>query len=87
MANHASAIKRSRQNEIRRLRNKVNKTKVKHSVKDVRAAIVDNDSENAAQKLKAAQAVIDKAAKKGVLHKNTAARKISRLSRQLNSLK
>jgi small subunit ribosomal protein S20 len=87
LANHASAIKRARQNEIRRLRNKANKTKVKHNVKEVRAAIAENDSENAVQKLKTAQAIIDKAAKKGVLHKNTAARKISRLSRQINGLK
>ena len=87
MANHASAIKRARQNEIRRLRNKANKTKVKHIVKEVRSAIADNNSDSAAEKLKTAQAVIDKATKKGVLHKNTAARKISRLSKQLNGIK
>ena len=85
MANHKSALKRAGQNERRRLRNKAVSTRVKNVVKDVRAAIGEN-AEDAVERLNAAKSVIDNAAKKGVLHKKTASRKISRLSRQVNTL-
>lgn len=81
MANHKSAIKRIRQNEIRRQRNKIVKTHVKSAVKSVRAAIATGEA--AASELNQAKSVIDKAAKKGVIHKRAAARKISRLSRMM----
>ena len=77
MANHKSALKRARQSEDRRLRNKAVKTRVKNVTKDVLAAT----AETAADDLKAAQSAIDKAAKKGVIHGRTAARKISRLTK------
>lgn len=83
MANHASALKRARQNEIRRLRNKAVRTKVKNVTKTVRQA-VETGTEPAAQ-LDAAKAAIDRAAKNGVIHKRTAARKISRLARLVNT--
>ena len=86
MANHKSALKRARQNEIRRLRNKAVKTRVKSLVKDVRLAASENSSEDAALKLDTAKSVIDKAAKKGVIKKQTASRKISRLAKQINKL-
>lgn len=54
------------------------------SIKKVQAAAQEDSNENAQELFKAAQATIAKAAKKGVIHKNTAARKISRLSRILN---
>jgi small subunit ribosomal protein S20 len=83
LANHKSALKRAGQNELRRMRNKTVKTRVKNVVKGVRGT---GDAEgDAAINLNAAQSVIDKAAKKGVIHKKTAARKISRLSRLVNS--
>ena len=85
MANHKSALKRAGQNERRRLRNRAVSTRVKNVVKDVRAAIGEN-AEDAVERLNAAKSVIDNAAKKGVLHKKTASRKISRLSRQVNTL-
>ena len=81
MANHKSALKRARQNENRRLRNKSVKTRVKSVVKAVRTADAD-----AAAKLDEAKSVIDKAAKRGVIHKRTAARKISRLAKHVNSV-
>ena len=84
MANHKSALKRAGQNERRRLRNKAVQTRVKNVVKDVRLA-VSKESGNALDPLKAAQSAIDKAAKKGVLHKKTASRKISRLTRQASA--
>lgn len=86
MANHKSALKRSRQNEVRRLRNKSNRTRVKNAVKDVRAAAGRRESDAAAEALKTAKSVIDKAAKKGSIHSRTAARKVSRLSRLVNTV-
>lgn len=84
MANHKSALKRAGQNERRRLRNKAVLTRVKNVVKNVRMA-VDQGAENAAAQLDTAKSAIDKAAKKGVLHKKTASRKVSRLNRQVNA--
>ena len=87
MANHKSALKRARQNELNRLRNKAVKTRVKSIVKDVRFSVEESSNGDVMAKLIAAQTLIDKASKKGVLHKKTAARKISRLSRLVNSTK
>ncbi len=86
MANHKSAIKRARQNELRRLRNKGTKTRIKSIVKDVRSSVGEASGEETQVKLNTAQAVIDKASKKGVIHKRTAARKISRLTKLANSV-
>lgn len=85
MANHKSAIKRARQNELRRIRNRSVKTRVKSVVKQVRQTVAENSGENLDTQLKAAQAAIDKATKKGVMHKRTAARKISRLAKLTRS--
>lgn len=87
MANHKSALKRAKQNEIRRLRNKESKTRVKNLVKEVRVAASEASAEESAAKLKMAKSSIAKAAKKGAIHKRTAARKISRLDKLVNSLK
>jgi len=87
LANHKSALKRARQNELSRLRNKAVKTRVKSIVKDVRFSVEEPSNEDVMAKLIAAQTLIDKASKKGVLHKKTAARKISRLSKLVNSAK
>lgn len=86
MANHKSAIKRAKQNEIRRQRNKAVKTRIKNVVKEVRAAVSEESQENALSSLNSAKSEIDKAAKKGVLHKGTAARKISRLTKLINTM-
>ena len=88
MANHKSALKRARQNEIRRQRNKSTKTKVKNIVKDVRIAAGNGENrESSLKNLDSAKSFIDKAAKKGVIHKRTASRKISRLSKLVNNIK
>jgi len=81
LANHKSALKRARQNEIKRVRNKGTKTRVKNVVKDLLAAAAENSGEETLNRFNVAQSVIDKAAKKGVIHKRTAARKVSRLSK------
>ena len=86
MANHKSALKRARQNEQRRIRNKTTKTKVKNIVKDVRLAAGKESNETVLNKLNQAQSIIDKAAKKGVIHKKTASRKISRLAGLVKSI-
>jgi small subunit ribosomal protein S20 len=84
LANHPSALKRARQNEVRKLRNRMTKTRVKNVVKLVREA-ADTDSAEAAQSnLNEARSLIDKAAKKGAIHKRTASRKVSRLARMVN---
>jgi small subunit ribosomal protein S20 len=85
LANHKSAVKRARQNEIRRLRNKATRTRVKSIVKDVRSSVGEASAEETKVKLTTAQSVIDKASKKGVIHKRAAARKISRLTKLANS--
>ncbi len=86
MANHKSALKRARQNENKRMRNKSTKTRIKNVVKNVRLAVSEKSNEAALNELNTAKSAIDKAAKKGVIHKNTAARKISRLSRLVNTI-
>ncbi len=87
MANHKSAEKRARQNENRRMRNKAVKTRVKSVVRSVREAVGAKATDTMPSSLKAAQSAIDKAVKKGVLHKRTAARKISRLVKLSKAVK
>ncbi|MCF6289709.1 MAG: 30S ribosomal protein S20 [Desulfobacterales bacterium] len=87
MANHKSALKRVRQSQLRRERNKANRTRVKNAVKAVDAAVeIDKSVEKARSSLKAAIPVIAGVAAKGTFHKKTAARKISRLTRRVNKL-
>jgi small subunit ribosomal protein S20 len=81
LANHPSALKRARQNETRRLRNRMVKTRVKNVVKSVRQAIEAHSAEAATTTLDQAKSMIAKAAKRGVIHKKNASRKISRLSK------
>lgn len=82
MANHKSALKRIKQNEKRRMRNRIVKSKLKTSVKKTLGAAKGQG--DVASELRSAQSVIDKAARKGVIHKRTAARKISRLHRRVS---
>jgi small subunit ribosomal protein S20 len=86
LANHKSALKRARQNEERRIRNKSTKTRIKNIVKDVRLAVGEKSKESALTKLDTAKSIIDNAAKKGVIHKKSASRKISRLSKIVNAV-
>ncbi len=86
MATHKSAIKRARQNEIRNFRNKSNRTRVKNVIKRVRTAISEKSPEAAQTALAAAIPVIHKVAQKGAIHRKTASRKISRLTKQVNAL-
>jgi small subunit ribosomal protein S20 len=84
LANHKSALKRNRQSLVRRARNRVNKTKVKTAIRAVNEAIEQETVEVAQDALKAAIPVIMRAASKGTLHKRTASRKVSRLTKRVN---
>ena len=84
MANVPSAEKRNRQRAGRRQRNLMHLTRVRTSVKKVRAALTAKDGK-AADLLKSAIRLIDKAAQKGVIKKKTASRHISRLTKSINA--
>lgn len=86
MANHKSALKRHHQSVRRRGRNAGVKSRVKTEVKKVRVAIDGKDSAGAKSALAIAVPALDKAASKGVIHKRTAARKISRLTKAAHKL-
>jgi small subunit ribosomal protein S20 len=86
LATHQSAIKRARQNEVRYLRNKAGRTRVKNVVKAVRAAITEKKGDEARAALTTAIPVIQGAARKNVIQPNAASRTISRLTKQVNAL-
>ncbi len=85
MANIKSSIKRIATTEKKTLQNKSKKSALKTTLKKYDAAIIEN-AENTAELLKAAVKSLDKAASKGIIHKNTAARKKSRLVAKLNKM-
>ena len=82
MANIKSQIKRNRQNTVRNQRNKAVRSEMKTRIKQAVSA-AESGADDATERFRAAQAAIDTAASKGVLHKNTAARKKSRLAQRL----
>jgi small subunit ribosomal protein S20 len=86
LATHKSALKRARQNKIRRFRNMNQKTKARNVVKDLRAALAESKTDQALEKLSTAVSMLQQTASKGVIHKNKASRTISRLTRQVNRL-
>lgn len=86
MANHKSAEKRDRQNKKRKMRNISIRARAKTSIKTVLKAVEEKDQENSKSALISAAKTIDKAAAKGVFHKNNASRKISRLTKKVNAL-
>ena len=86
MANIKSAKKRVLVSKKNYERNKAIKSSVKTAMKKVEAAVAANDKEAAQAALLAATSVIDKAATKGVYHKNNASRKVSRLAKAVNGI-
>lgn len=86
MARHRSAIKRHKQSEKRRLRNTAVKSEIKTAIKKVRQSVEGSDAEAAREALKRATRLLDRAVTKGVLHRNTASRKIARLTVRVNSI-
>ena len=84
---HKSAIKRHRQIVKRTARNQVVRTRVRHAVRELREIIARKEVATAETRLRAVTRTIHKAVTKGVLHRNNAARRISRLTRQVAALK
>jgi len=88
MPNNPSAEKRMRQEQKRRLHNRSVKSIVKTQITRARQAINSDTSDEAAEEaVRAAVSELDRAAKKGVIHRNNAARRKSRLMKQLNATK
>jgi small subunit ribosomal protein S20 len=86
LANHKSAIKRNKQNALRNARNTHIRSTMRTYVKQVRLAVAEGNAESALTALERVIPFIDKAATKGVIHKATASRKISRLTKLVNAL-
>jgi small subunit ribosomal protein S20 len=86
LATHKSALKRQKQDEKRRLRNVHVRSTLKTVIKKVTSAVNGQDIEKAKTALAEAIPAIDKAKSKGVIHGNTASRKVSRLTKLVNSL-
>ncbi len=86
MANHKSSLKRIRQTEVRTERNRFYRTRLKNITKEVRSAIETNNKDVAVAALKVANKQIHIFVSKGILKKETAARKVSRLHKAVNSL-
>jgi small subunit ribosomal protein S20 len=84
LATHKSAKKRAKQSQVRRLRNKSVKTTLKNLEKKLKTA-KETNSDNQNEIMRQTQSAIHKAAQKGVLHKKTASRKISRLFKFMNA--
>jgi len=86
MANHKSSIKRIRQTIVKTERNRFYKTRLKNIVKDVRSAIEAGNKEEATSAMTVANKQIQVFVSKGILKKETAARKISRLHKAVNAI-
>ncbi len=86
MPQNLSIKKRIRQNKVTNLRNRSIRTNLRTAIKKVDTAIMNNKFEQAQSDLKGATPIIDKAVTKGIIHKNNAARKKSRLMRKVNEL-
>ena len=86
MANHKSALKRVRQNEKRKEINRSNRSKLRTSIKKLRVAVAGQDKTVSSELLLSSVSLIDKAVNKGIIHRNTAARHKSRLTKHVNAL-
>jgi small subunit ribosomal protein S20 len=86
LAHHKSALKRARSSERKRQRNRIMRSKARTEIKKARLAIQDGDLERARQATREAVRTLDKAAVKGIIHSNNAARRKSRLMKRLAQL-
>jgi small subunit ribosomal protein S20 len=86
MANTSSAKKAARQMITRTARNKTRRTRLKSSVRGVEEAIASGDKAKAAEALKAVEPILARTAQKGIVHKKTASRKVSRLAARVKSM-
>jgi small subunit ribosomal protein S20 len=87
MANHFSALKRARQTTKRTANNRANTSRLRTALRSFRQALQSGDGKQAKGAFSSTVSMIDKAVKKGTIHKNTAARYKSRLSARLAAVK
>jgi small subunit ribosomal protein S20 len=85
MANHASALKRQRQSEKRRLRNRGSKSAINTTIKKIFSSLNEKNTDSAREFYKQAIARLDSAVTKGALHRKTASRRISRLTKSVGA--
>jgi small subunit ribosomal protein S20 len=85
VANIKSQIKRNRQNERRRVRNKTTRSRLRTEVKSVEAVAASGDAQTAEARLRETSRLLDKAASKGAIHRRTAARRKAKLARAVNA--
>jgi small subunit ribosomal protein S20 len=86
MANHYSALKRARQTEKRTARNRATRSRVRTALRSLRESLAGKDAAGAQTQFSSAVGELDKAVRKGVLHKNTASRYKSRLNARLKAM-
>lgn len=86
MANHASAVKRNRQTQRRRLINQMNRQKLKTQLKRLKSVIAEGKAKDAQAMLPKAFSLIDKSVQKGVIKGNAARRYKSRITRHVNAI-
>jgi small subunit ribosomal protein S20 len=86
VANHPSALKRQRQSEKRRARNKNTKSAIKKKIRTVRQSVSGKEAAKAKEQLAGAIRAIDRAVTGGTFHPRTASRKISRLTKLVNKI-
>lgn len=87
MAHHKDAIKRIRTSGEARKRNRANRTHMRGEIKELRQLIAAGNAEGAQAALPEAVSILQKLARKGVIHKRNAARRVSRLAKSVNALK
>ena len=86
MANHVSSLKRARQTIAKTANNRSNKSKLRGTLRTLREAIAKGDTGDLMKVYSTTASLLDKSVQKGVLHKNTVARKMSRLTHRVNVL-
>lgn len=86
MANHLSALKRTRQTETRTAVNRANRSRMRSAIRSFREALASGNPETAQQAYRAVTSALDKSVQKGVLHDNTAGRYKSRLAARLKAV-
>ncbi len=84
---HTSALKEARKNQKRRIFNRTVKSNIKTAIKKLNIALTNKDSEKINTLFRQVSSILDKAAKRKIIHKNTASRKISRLSTKIAKVK
>lgn len=83
---HPSVIKRHKQSLVRAERNRAIRTRLRHAIRSLRETIAAQDATKAQDELRSVTKTIDKAATKGIIHRNNASRRIARLAQQVQAL-